>query len=117
LELFINWKPKDPHVYIEQQQIRHSDVKTGGVFRLVDRLIRNYHDILFCCESLGIKHTIIPAKLWQKKYVLPKEYGKKKSALGHIAKRKYPGLKTTLVTCDAVLILEYGIVMKSYENI
>jgi len=113
LEFFM--ERKDADVWIEQQQIRHSDIKTGAVFRVVDGLIRNYHDILFCCEALGIKHQTIPAKEWQKKYELPKNYSKKKSALGHIAKRKYPGLKPTLQTADAILILEHVLVQKSYE--
>ena len=106
----------DSKIWIEMQSVRHSDLKSGAVFRIVDNLIRNYHDILFCCEVLNLSHEIIPATKWEKKYKpLPKVYDKKKSVLGHIAKRKYPGLKTTLQTCDAVLILEHALIQKSYE--
>lgn len=116
LEFFIKHKSDNLLVYIEQQIVRPSDAKTGALWRVIDGLIRNYHDVLFCCESLDIRHVTISAREWQKKYVLPKNYQEKKQELSKIAKRKYPGLKPTLKTADAILLLEHGLIQKSYEG-
>lgn len=88
-------------------------------------------------ETLGIRLIEVPPKKWQQHFGLGKsdrisatkdmDKAQKKRVTAHNAKakgawknklkaeaqRRYPGIKVTLKTCDALLILDYAIAAES----
>lgn len=62
-------------------------------------------------EAYDIPFRTVVPRTWQKN--LPQissihEYGAKKRALNLLAKQRFPELKPTLETCDAILIADYA---------
>jgi hypothetical protein len=60
--------------------------------------------ILYC---LGIPTTQISPQTWQKPYNLPKDKKARKQAIKEMVQRKFPHIKVTLKTSDALLLLDY----------
>jgi hypothetical protein len=99
-------------VMIETQQMRTEDTKR--MFSIA-KLMKNYNYIVSVCQILKFNVRFIQAREWQKKFNLPKDYNAKKKELNRLAKERYPRLKPTLKTCDAILILEH-LRLTTYEK-
>jgi len=60
--------------------------------------------------AAGIPTTLVAPQKWMKAMgSLSKEKGKRKNQIKDAMQRKYPGLKITLKTSDALAIMDYGI--------
>lgn len=74
------------------------------------KLHRNFGQYEGILMGLGIPFETVSPKKWQKGLPgLAKLAGKdRKRALHNLAAQRFPHLKPTLKTCDAILIAEYG---------
>jgi len=80
---------------------------------------KNYGFLIGVLIALGIHMYDVPPQKWQaglKLRVRGLEYRDKKKALKEIAQKRFPDLKPTLDTCDAMLIAEYGRQVLLYEH-
>lgn len=60
-------------------------------------------------EGMGIRCQLVRPQQWQAGITgLPKEYTPRKRALRAEAIRRFPALRPTLDTCDALLIADFG---------
>lgn len=83
----------------------------GGGLASQAKLHRNLGQYEGLLMGLGIPFETVPPKKWQKGLPgLAKLKGvERKRALKNLAVQRYPQLKPTLKTCDAILIAEYGL--------
>ena len=83
----------------------------GGGLASQAKLHRNLGQYEGLLMGLGIPFETISPKKWQKGLPgLAKLKGvERKRALKNLAVQRYPQLKPTLKTCDAILIAEYGL--------
>ena len=83
----------------------------GGGLASQAKLHRNLGQYEGLLMGLGIPFETVPPKKWQKGLPgLAKLKGvDRKRALKNLAVQRYPQLKPTLKTCDAILIAEYGL--------
>ena len=83
----------------------------GGGLASQAKLHRNFGEYLGILMGLGISFETVRPQVWQKRLPgLAKLTGKdRKKALHNLAVQRFPYLKPTLKTCDAILIAEYGI--------
>ena len=69
---------------------------------------KGYGQWLGIIATLGIPYVEITPYSWQKYYgKLPKDRKLKKNTLKHYAQQRFPDLKPTLVTADAILIANW----------
>lgn len=72
-----------------------------------------YWGPLFTCQALGFRVELVRPQKWQKYFSLGTQTGMSKTEwknkLKAEAQRRFPGIKVTLATADALLLLEYGI--------
>lgn len=82
----------------------------GGGLASQAKLHRNLGQYEGLLMGLGIPFETVSPKKWQKGLPgLAKLKGvERKRALHNLAAQRYPQLKPTLKTCDAILIAEYG---------
>ena len=82
----------------------------GGGLASQAKLHRNYGEYLGILKGLRIQFETVTPQKWQTGLPgLQKLTGKdRKAALYNLAKERFPHAKTTLKTCDAMLIAEYG---------
>jgi hypothetical protein len=82
-----------------------------GQSHLMFNFGKNYGIVLGALSAIGCKVEIIESKAWQKPLFMTKK-GKSREAwkreLRDRAQRIYPGLKVTLNTADALLMLHYA---------
>ena len=74
---------------------------------------RNYGNVEIALLAAGIKVVKVSAQKWEKTYSLGSKskaggYSAWKRILKGKAQELFPGLKVTLLNCDALLINEYG---------
>ena len=75
----------------------------------LSKLHRNCGVIHGCLLTLGVKTILAPPKVWQARFgIAEKDYKKRKNRLKAEAQRRYPSLKISLATADAVLILDWA---------
>ena len=85
-----------------------------GRFQMMSRqafvMGTSYGKIIGAMEALSIPFWTITPQRWQKSLPLHKTENQTdyKRQLSNLAKQRYPQLKPTLQTCDAILIAEYG---------
>ena len=90
----------------------------GGGLASQAKLHRNLGQYEGLLMGLGIPFETVSPKKWQKGLPgLAKLKGvERKRALHNLAAQRYPQLKPTLKTCDAILIAEYGKRMEGENN-
>ncbi len=83
----------------------------GGGLASQAKLHRNFGEYLGILMGLEISFETVRPQVWQKGLPgLTKLSGKdRKNALKNLAVQRFPYLKPTLSTCDAILIAEYGV--------
>lgn len=73
---------------------------------------RNYGFLLGYCSGVGLRVELVTPQKWQKELSIPARGSAKpeehKRKLKAEAQRRYPRLKITLATCDALLILDWA---------
>lgn len=66
--------------------------------------------IIGACLAMGVTVEEIAPRTWQKPYCIPKgPKPMRKKYLKAMAQRRFPGVKVTLKTCDALLIREFAV--------
>ena len=87
----------------------------GGGLASQSKLHRNFGQYEGLLMGLRIPFETVSPKKWQKSLPgLAKLKGvERKRALHNLAAQRYPQIKPTLKTCDAILIAEYGKRMES----
>lgn len=95
--------------YIEEPPVFFKGA--GGGLASQAKLHRNFGQYEGILIGLGIPFETVSPQKWQKGLSgLAKLTGKdRKKALHNLAVQRYPQLKPTLKTCDAILIAEYGL--------
>ena len=90
----------------------------GGGLASQAKLHRNFGQYDGLLMGFGIPFETVSPKKWQKGLPgLAKLKGvERKRALRNLATQRYPELKPTLKTCDAILIAEYGKRIESALN-
>ena len=107
--LLIKNKISDIKAYIEEPPVFFQGA--GGGLASQAKLHRNLGQYEGLLMGLGIPFETVSPKKWQKGLPgLAKLKGvERKRALKNLAVQRYPQLKPTLKTCDAILIAEYGL--------
>lgn len=97
------------HAYVEEPPVFFKGA--GGGLASQAKLHRNFGEYLGILMGLGISFETVSPQKWQKGLPsLTKLAGKeRKKALHNIAVQRFPYLKPTMKTCDAILIAEYGV--------
>lgn len=95
--------------YIEEPPVFFKGA--GGGLASQAKLHRNFGEYEGMLMGLGIAFETVRPQKWQAGLPgLAKLTGKdRKKALHNLAAQRYPQLKPTLKTCDAILIAEYGL--------
>ena len=101
-------KMGDIKAYVEEPPVFFKGA--GGGLASQAKLHRNFGQYEGLLMGLGIPFETVSPQKWQKGLPgLAKLAGKdRKKALHNLAAQRFPHLKPTLKTCDAILIAEYG---------
>ena len=68
----------------------------------------NYGEWLGILSTLKIPYIQVTPYKWQQQYPkAPKNKKDRKNFLKHLAQQRFPGIKITLATCDAILLANY----------
>ena len=104
---------KNPICFIEHVNMYLSDSKDGKQFGIV-KMLDNYSNLKSMLTVNNIPFLPVYAITWQTKLKLKikgEEKPERKRRYKKIAQKENPGLKVTLKTCDALLILKFGRIM------
>jgi crossover junction endodeoxyribonuclease RuvC len=103
-EFFADFHGCDLTVWLEQVGGNVGKQQTGAsMFSFGD----NYGFMRGLCYGLGLRLEMVTPQRWQKDLAIPSGDGRKK-LLKNEATRRYPNLKVTDATCDALLILDWA---------
>jgi hypothetical protein len=81
---------------------------TGQGVKSVWTFAENYGNWLGILAALDVPYTQVSPQKWMKTYgSLPKEKKDRKNKLKHLAQQRFPNLKITLATSDAMLLANY----------
>lgn len=97
--------------FIERVSVWRGDNDTPGKAFGIEKLLANYNSLVAILEASNIPVVEVSGISWQKKLMLyfPKEdRTKRKNRYKRYAANKYPTIKPTLKTADALCILSFA---------
>lgn len=102
---------ENPFCFIERVQSWISDADQGGKRFGIEKMVRQYNQLLTVMRMMDIPFHETQSRTWQKAFLNGEKFETKadrKRKLKEIAQEKFPNIKVTLKNCDALLILLYG---------
>lgn len=108
-----------PIVFLEKLSVRPDDISSEGgranmgkLYR-IQKLIANYEQLKALIEVAGIPYVMVHPMTWQTTLKLrvrgqKEEKGDRKKRYQQRAAELYPGLKATLWSSDAILLMHFG---------
>lgn len=101
--------PEDVVAYVEELS-GFQKGRTAMLGAQVGVMMRNFGQWEGILAALNIRTILVKPKSWQAGIsgASVKEYADKKRALKAEAVRRFPSMKPTLKTCDALLIADFG---------
>lgn len=107
-----------PIVFLEKLSVRPDDitenqqgVNMGKLFR-IQKMIANYEQLKTAIELSGVPFATVHPMTWQSRLKLriksTEEKSERKRRYKETAEKLYPGIKQTLWSADATLIMHFG---------
>lgn len=103
-----------PIVFIEKLSLQGRDYGVSGMGKIIrlQRMLQNYEQLKAIVSVCNIDYAQVAPLTWQSRLKLRikgEEKPQRKARYKIEASKRYPALKSTLWSCDAILIMQFGI--------